>query len=181
MPERRPEPTTLVRRDGSETQSYGPARGYSRPPFEKGNTLALGTGHDSPRAIEGKAEHVRATLLEVAPWLDEPAYAPAVARFLRAEARALLLHEHITRTAEEKGTAAVPSRTWEQATAADRLAAQLGNVLGLDPLGKARLQSLAAGTELTVRSLADLAAEGAAIRERRQAELASAPDETGPA
>ena len=41
--------------------------------------------------------------------------------------RALLLHEHITKVSADKGTGAVSSRTWEQATAADRLAAKLGS------------------------------------------------------
>ncbi len=170
VPERPVKPTTLVRRDGSEAQSYGPARGYSWPPFDKGNTASLITGHESPRVVEARAEQARKGLIDLAPWLNQPEYAPAVTRFLRAEARALLLHEHIAKTATEKGTAAVPSRTWEQATAADRLAAQLGNVLGLDPLGRARLQQLAAGTQLTVETLGQLAAKGQAIVEARLAE-----------
>jgi hypothetical protein len=74
---------------------------------------------------------------------------------------------------ETEGVGKVPLRSWEQATAADRLAAQLGNVLGLDPLGKARLQSLVAGTEVAMRSLADLAEEGRLIAERRRTEPVS--------
>jgi hypothetical protein len=128
-------------------------------------------GGYSERSIEAKATEVRATLLDIAPWLDEPEFAPAVARFLRAEARALLVHDHVAKTAHEKGTQAVPSRLWEQATACDRLAAQLGNVLGLDPLGRARLQQLTAGTQLTVASLAELASEGRKIRERAQSTM----------
>jgi hypothetical protein len=103
--------------------------------------------------------------------LDENEFAPAVARWQRAEARSLMLHDHITKVSAEQGTEAVPIRMWEQATAADRLAAQLGNVLGLDPLGKARLASLVAGTEATVQSLVQIAEQGQAIAERRLAAL----------
>ncbi len=145
------------------TRAPGPWRLDQPPP--RGNTFSLVHGGDSPRTIEARAAEARTALLDICPWLDEPAYAPAVARFLRAEARALLLHGHIAATAREKGVGAVASRLWEQATAADRLAAQLGNVLGLDPLGRARLQSLTAGAEVAVASLASLAAEGRAIRE----------------
>jgi hypothetical protein len=147
----------------------GPWRSDQPPP--RGNRWATVHGGDSEREIEIEAREVRKAIYEVAPWLDQPEYAPAVARFIRAEGRALLLHHHIATVANEKGPAAVSSRLWEQATAADRLAAQLGNVLGLDPLGKARLQSLAAGTEVAIHSLGKLAEEGREIAERRFAEL----------
>ena len=108
-----------------------------REPFADGNSVALTHGAYSGRAIEAKAATVRETLLEVAPWLDQQEYAPAVARFLRAEARSLLLDEAIRNQAAERGGPdKVAMRLWEQPTAADRLAAQLGNVLGLDPLGR---------------------------------------------
>jgi hypothetical protein len=89
---------------------------------------------------------------------------------LRAEARALLAHEHILRVTADQGFEKVSTRLLEVAAASDRLAAQLGNVLGLDPLGRARLQQLAAGTQLTVESLGQLAARGQAIVEARLAE-----------
>jgi hypothetical protein len=59
-------------------------------------------------------------------------------------------------------------RVWEQATAADNLAARLGNTLGLDPSGRARLKQTVATTEA---SLADLAARGAEITRRRDLAL----------
>jgi hypothetical protein len=46
---------------------------------------------------------------------------------------------------------------WEQANATDRLAADLGNRLGLDSAGRAQLRQTVASTEHT---LADLAADG---------------------
>jgi hypothetical protein len=140
------------------------ARGYSWPPFEAGHTLSIVHGADSPRTVAARAELVRPRLFEVCPWLHETMDVIAVDRFLRAEARALILHEHIAAVTDEKGAGKVPVRLWEQVTAADRLAAQLGNVLGLDPTGRARLQQTVASTEAT---LADLAAQGAQTRGRR--------------
>ncbi len=162
-------------RSGRSTRPPGPWRLDQPPPRD--NRFALSHGANSPRSIEAEAERVRAALIEVCPWLDQPEYAMAVSRFLRAEARALLLHAHIERVCEEQGAARVAARVWEQATAADRLAAQLGNVLGLDPTGKSRLQALVAGTELAVQTLGKLAQDGAAIAERRLAELEAENDE----
>ncbi len=62
----------------------------------------------------------------------------------------------------EKGPGAVASRTWEQCTAAARLAAKLGSELGLDPLGHARIRALTAGAASTEHSLADMKAAGRA-------------------
>lgn len=144
------------------------ARGYSWPPFEQGNGVALTHGSYSPQAIEAKAAEVRETLLEVAPWLDQSEYAPAVARFLRAEARSLLLHQAILKQSKERGGEdKVSSRLWENATAADRLAAQLGNVLGLDPLGRAKLAQTASAAELNALTLGELAAQGRAAMAAR--------------
>jgi hypothetical protein len=112
-------------------------------------------GADSDRAIAARAAVVRHELLDICPHLDEAAYAPAVDRFLRAEARALMLHEHIVTVTAEKGAGAVSSRLWEQATAADRLAAQLGSTLGLDPIGHARIAALATSAELGQETLAE--------------------------
>jgi hypothetical protein len=143
----------------TETNGLRPARGYSWKPF-----VAV-HGADSPAAVEARAELVRHELFEVCPWLDQDKDVIAVARFLRAEARALMLHENITTVAARDGIAKVPVRQWEQATAADRLAAQLGNVLGLDPTGRARLQQTVASTR---RTLGDLIKTGGEIVEQHQ-------------
>jgi hypothetical protein len=143
--------------------------GWWRPPMAvPGNTAALKHGADSDRMIEARAALVRSEILEVAPWLAEPEFAPAVARWLRAEARSLMLHDHIAAVTARDGAGKVAIRLWEQVTAADRLAAQLGNVLGLDPLGKARLRQAAAGAEMATASLADVIASGRTIIEAQE-------------
>ena len=154
--------TPVVRKDGSAGL---PARGYSWPPFEDGNPSKLVHGANHEPTIEARAAEVHAEILTVAPWLDSDEYAPAVARYLRAEARAQLLHAHIMATCETKGPDKVPSRVWEQATAADRLSAELGNVLGLDPIGRARLKQLASSAEISLLTLGELARQGRALRE----------------
>ena len=144
---------------------WPPARGYTWAPFERGNTVSLVHGADSPRTVEARAQEVRKELFAVCPWLHEEHDVIAVARFLLAEVRALILHNHIAKVCNSDGPGKVPVRMWEQATAADRLAAQLGHVLGLDPTGRARLEQTVASTEET---LTDLAERGRAIRKRRE-------------
>ncbi|MDA8072338.1 MAG: hypothetical protein M0Z82_12275 [Actinomycetota bacterium] len=151
-----------------------PARGYSWPPFEEGNLVSVTHGAGSERVVAERAKRVHAEILEVAPWLSEAHFAPAVARYLAAAAREALLDQHIRQVAEEKGAGAVPSRQWEQVTAAARLAARLGSDLGLDPIGHARLKAVASTAELSVRTLAELSAEGRQLRERAEARLATA-------
>jgi hypothetical protein len=160
--------TPITRKDGSKGL---PARGYSWEPFQEGHTYSLVHGAESPRVIEAKAEQVRQEIRDIAPWLDRPEYLPAVSRWLRVEARALLLHAHIENVSADKGAHAVPSRTWEQATANDRLAAKLGSDLGLDPIGRARIAATATTAEVGQATIADLAERGAQIRARRSAEL----------
>jgi hypothetical protein len=130
------------------------------PDFEPGNVVSLKHGAYSPRVIAERAEAVRPRLFEVCPWLDELQDVIAVDRFLRAEARALILHDYAMRMSPDQTAVKV----WEQATAADNLAAKLGATLGLDPMSRARLQQTVASTELT---LADLVRQGeAAMAER---------------
>jgi len=123
-----------------------PGHPERHPDFEPGNLQALKHGAYSDRAIAARAELVRPRLYEVCPWLHETQDVIAVDRFLRAEARALILHEYVT----SKPVDQVPLRAFEQATAADNLAAKLGSTLGLDPTGRARLQQTVASTELTL-------------------------------
>ncbi len=153
--------------------SCRPGHPPRHPDFEPGNTAHLVHGADSPRAIEAVATEVHEALREVAPWLDEPHFAPAVYRYLRATAREQLLDTFIAETAEAKGAVKVPSRTWEQATAATRLAHNIAGELGLTPLGQARLKAIAGTAALTEDALVKLQTEGNRIRIDAEARMAS--------
>lgn len=153
---------------GSTRESESPsahetaARKPRHDAFEPGNIVALRHGAYSPRAIAAKAAEVHAALLEAAPYLDQPRFLPAANRYLEAAAREALLHAHIVAVSAEKGPGGVPSRVWEQATAAARLAARLGSDLGLDPIGHARIRALSSGAEATEASLVGRLAAAAA-------------------
>ena len=60
-----PEPKVTIRKDGSRAYSYGPARGYSRPPFQQGNVANLRHGAFSERAISDVAITVAEELLRL--------------------------------------------------------------------------------------------------------------------
>jgi hypothetical protein len=100
------------------------------------------------------------------PELAEDRYAPALLLYLQAVARAQLAHRELTATAR------LSPRLLEAATSAARLAWQLGAELGLSPGGHARLKLLMADVAGAEVSVAELAARGREIRERRQAEFA---------
>ena len=124
------------------------------PDFEPGNELALRHGTYSPRAVAERAALVHASLLEVAPWCAEDRYLPSVNRYLQATARETLAHEALMAGGK------LSTRLLETATAAARLAWQMGDQLGLTPAGHARLKMLTAGGEHAEASLADLAEQG---------------------
>lgn len=150
------EPLKLARRDPE--------------PYEVGNTAALRHGGYSERAIAERAEEVHAELLRYAPWLDEPQFMPAVQRYLEAAAREALIHSYIEKVCAERGAGAIPVRLWESATSVSRLAARLGDDLGLSPQGRAKIAILsgaAVSAELDVAALQNLAARGAEIRASR--------------
>ena len=156
--------------------------GRERPPFPPGNKVALRHGAYSAEVIAARAKQVHVELLAYAPYLDEPRFLPAVARYLAAASREALLDEHIQQVSAEKGTGAVPARVWEQCTAAARLASKLGSDLGLDPISHARIRALSAGAESSEAnaSLAELSAEGRRVRiaaEQRTAIEATAEDD----
>ncbi len=170
------QPTT--RADGTPTL---PARNYSWPPFEDGNTAALTHGAYSESVVTERAAQVTHNLFALAPWLaDDPIYVIPVARFCRVEARSQLLAEAIAEKGADKGILTVGARMIEAAAATDRLAAKLGDDLGLSPLGKAKLKALTAAGEIGIASLADLAERGSEIRKRRQAAIDQESDQDAP-
>jgi len=85
----RPNRGTGIPSDPTRQQAQGFDRRH--PPFDEGNAAHLVHGADSERAISAAAELVHDTILDVAPWLAQPQFAPAVHRYLRAAAREQLL------------------------------------------------------------------------------------------
>ena len=113
------------------------------------------------------ARVARILLFDLCPWLEEHDVI-AVARFLRVEARSLILDAYMAEIIDTNGPGKVPIRMWEQSNATDRLAADLGSKLGLDSAGRAQLRQTVASTEHT---LADLTARGDSEASRRRAAL----------
>ena len=155
--------------------SQGPARGYSWAPFEPGHTLSLVHGGYSETAIEARAAEVRTQLFDLAPWLQKDVFVPAVARFLRAEARERLIHEHIVKVSDEQGPGAVPQRLWEAATACANASMKASALLGLDPQSYARLRATTGTAATTEAGLADLKAAGRQIVQTHQPSPPAAP------
>lgn len=151
------------------------ANGFDKraPEFVEQNLAHLVHGARSPRAIAAMSEVVHEQLLEVAPWCDRPHLLPSVNRYLEAAAREALLHSHITAVSDEKGIGAVPSRLWEQATAATRLAHMIAGDLGLTPMGEERLRATAGHAALAENAVDRLTSNGAEILRATEARLAA--------
>ncbi|MGQ0479705.1 MAG: hypothetical protein ACT4O0_01540 [Pseudonocardia sp.] len=141
-----------------------PARGYSWPPFEPGNEVAVTHGAWSPRRVDPLATELVDTLLadpDVS-FLRAPAYRTALWAWGRAEAQVQLLTEYIADNggiaealaehgSEESdethdgGRSRRVSRSRRVGSAlaaldrAEARAASLRARLGLDPLSRARL------------------------------------------
>lgn len=135
-------------------------------PYEPGNLEAVRHGAYSERMIAERAEQVHAEITAVAPWLDDDRYMPALAAYLRAVAREQLAQRALDGW---DGKGRFPSRLVETATAAARLAWQMGDELGLTPAGHARLKALTAEAVGAEASLADLLESGRKTRLAAQA------------
>jgi hypothetical protein len=160
------------RKDGTSVSEPQAARGYSWPPFEKGNLAALRHGANSERIVSAKAQEIRDLLLQSFPFLAEEAFLEATERYVRAEARAQLLHDYCMEKAEREGVEAVPRTLWQEASRAESNAAKCASDLGLDPAGFARIGrdlgvAGSIGQRLQGPGLAALAADGRRLRELR--------------
>jgi hypothetical protein len=159
-----------------EFKMGAPARGYSWPPFENGNTKSLVHGARSPRVVDAAATILAESVVSEAPWLDAEIFQAAVWRYARAEARARLLSNYILEVAEDHPEQ-IGARLWESANGADNTASKMAESLGLTPLSRAKLAAIVASTEATSEGLTQLAERGHAIRERRDATLQAAENE----
>jgi hypothetical protein len=160
----------MTRKDGSTGLA---ARGYKWEDFAPEHVKSMIHGAKSPRVVEAVARIVHSEVVEQAPWIVEPIFGDALARYCRAEARARLLSDHIFRVSDEQGAAKVPVSLWESASTADNTASKMAKELAITPLARAHLAALTTSAETGQASLAALQARGAEIARRRQAEIAA--------
>lgn len=170
-----------------EPTGKGGRRGYSWPPFEPGNEVALTAGYRSPRRVDPIADALSAWVLSLdgLDHLREPRFVPAVAAWARAEAVVLLLSDYAAGMAVEqatvpakKGASSSPLeilRAWEE-TAARRRAQ-----LGLDPMAAARLQRELVEANATARfaGLDQVREQGRLARQRRLDAIEAPRDDDG--
>jgi hypothetical protein len=116
----------------------GEARGYSWPPAEPGNFLALKHGAKSPRIVDPLAAEIVAEAVADAPYLDQPKYRATVMAWAREEARCRLLSDYIERVGlvDDQGNVARAEGALHRA---ETRAANLRTACGLTPMSRARL------------------------------------------
>jgi hypothetical protein len=136
--------------------------------FEPGNELAVRHGAYSPRKVGERAQVVRDELLDLVPGLaDDPESASPLALYCRAVAREELAHEaieagslspHVLEVIRKQfpqmlQPGNVSPRLLEAATAAARVASELGAQLGIGPLASAQLREVRSKAALNVAEL----------------------------
>jgi hypothetical protein len=167
------------RKLGPGDPDYRPARGYSWPPFEEGNTVALLHGADSERSLAPVAEFYEAAVVEAAPWTARDAFTLARRAWAYAEARCELYRRWFAERGlfGEDGEPLPGLERWERAEAAARTSREK---LGLDPASLAKLLSSLASVAVAGGDddgLAQLKAEGAAIVAARREALTGGDSE----
>ena len=132
---------------GLDSRQLAAQRGWDRydgrafrPPFEKGNLVAVRSGAYSPRLVRDAAQPIVALLVQEladeAPWLSSPLYALEIEAYTDAvAARRMLADDIVERRAAGKQ---VPLRTFEVLATLTNAAGRAADRLGLNPLGKAR-------------------------------------------
>ncbi len=123
-----------------------PTRGYTWPPAEPGNALAMKHGAWSPRMVDPLAEEMVAAIAPTVTWW-QPCDQPAIWAWAQTEIRCQLIAEWLA----DKGSEIDPEDESVRPAAAllDRLTARCESMrskLGLDPASRARLgRDVAAG------------------------------------
>lgn len=146
-------------------------RGYSWPPFEIGNEVALQHGARSPRRVDPLARQFVDSALEMArevgsttAFLLEPSFGAELWAWGRAEAQVQLFTEYLLGLAELAGNdvgdldADRVKTAYMQLHRAETRAASARSNLGLTPLARARLgRDVAAGSVDIAKLMAKLA------------------------
>jgi hypothetical protein len=145
------------------------ARGYSWPPFQPGNQLAVGNtaalrhGGFSAQRIGERARLVFEEVLELAPHLATDENALALSAYAMARARTELLSAAIELAVAKAGAVGlagkIGARIIEAATSASREEAAQRASLGLDPRSLAELRAISSTADLNVALFARIAPE----------------------
>lgn len=147
------------------------ARGYIWSPFAPGHELSVRHGAYSTRLVSKAATELRPDLIAhlavAAPHVDVTENAVVVSMLAEALARDRMIADHIDKVANEQGFAKVSVRLLEVANSTTRLVLELCGSLGLDPLSRARLQSLETSGAIGAEALNELAEKGRQARARR--------------
>ena len=137
-----------IERRGNGAGHGGPARGYSRPPFERGNTAALRYGAQATVALGPRVNELADDLRELVPGYapsDEPAVRLLALSFARSERAEVTLE---AAGPDEMGRLRQDSLGWANA------ARRLLNDLGMTPTARVRLGlNVARGQALTLLEL----------------------------
>ena len=161
----------------AETWTPKPVRGYSWPPFEKGNTIALRHGARSRRIYEPLAADLAAGLLEVRPDLED--FPDAVAAWAESEARAELLRKYITDQTLFDGKGDPRSGVLQWLRTFETQAESARRTLGLDPRSSAELTKLRAEATGQVFDIDALMASGREARLAAEERLALSTAQDG--
>ncbi len=154
-----------------------PARGYSRPPFEKDNRVAAKSGAWSPRILAERADALRPTLaapLESCEWIQDTDTAE-VAAWLRAEALVRALHDTLARRMTEHDGEIEDADKWllERIRAAENAAQACRDRLLLNPLNRYRAGRDAAAARVDLIAIRSRGAQAWVERDAKDAARAS--------
>lgn len=157
----------------------GQPRGYSWPPFEKGNTAARRHGAYSERELGPMAEQIATVETTRAPWLAVDAFTGHVAQLAKAEAIAAKLWADL----EEHGLLDADGNPRPALAALDRWigrAAKLRGEAGLTPTAWARqIAALSSSGDAGTGQLDGLRNVGAAILAEIEARATEGPGAIG--
>ncbi len=148
--------------------SKGPARDYSWPPFEKGNTAAATHGAGSDKSVVPLAAELVDRLVVVAPWCAKDAFAAEVEAWSRAEARVRLIEDYVDKVGGPLDGHGEPLPCTGLLLTSERVAARSRDALGLNPAAWAKLAAVADRVD-HVEVLDELRQVGRAALEAREA------------
>jgi hypothetical protein len=129
-----------------------------RRPLKSHKHAVVVHGARSPEHVAIRAREIHARITDVAPWIKEDRYLPALARYLNAAAKESLLDDYIDRVVADKGVEAIPMKVFEALNASRRIAWQMSAELGLTPKGYGALKKLnleGESVEYTLQRLID--------------------------